>query len=301
MQLFPALLSLVAVLVLFLPSCSKESDEQQDESLLALSITDATGKDLNLKKIPERIVSLAPTITDTIFMLGGGDMLVGVTNHCIVPPSEKEIERVGQLLNPSVEKVITLEPHLVIATMEGNTPQLVERLRQTGLSVFVVGEKRCLKDIKFQTFTIGKLLGKEDKANEIWLDCVARLEKTRALVRTLPEARVFLQLNHKPLMTAGGDTFLDEMISYAGAVNIAHGLERYPIYSLEELVAQDPDVILVVSMGDITDEALAMWKSFPGLKAVRNGRIYVLDADKFCSPSLAEFPDCVDELVEILH
>lgn len=265
------------------------------------SLTDSTGIAVPLEPLPLRIVSFAPYITQNIYLLGAGDKLVGVTKFCKLPEGETK-QVIGDLLTQDIEQIIKLKPDLVLATKEGNKPDVVNRLRGLGIRVFVLSESNSWKDIRNGFIQTAELLGKTADAQKILAQLETRLSAVREKnppAGSLP--KVFFQLSEQ-FHTAAKDTFADEVITQAGAINIAHNaIGRWPMLSVEEVLTQDPDLIIIPLMGNITEQAKAGWEKFPLLKAVKGNRILIADADLCCLPTPENFVGLAELISGILH
>ncbi len=283
-------------------SCSEKPLEQLPSNN---SLIDATGNAISITNLPGRIISLAPSLTENVYLLGCGEQLVGVTVYCEYPEPAKSKAKIGTVLEPNIEKIIILKPDLVLATKEGNKPEVVKELRNLGIRVFVFGEKKSFSDILLSFNQLAGLLDREEIARKILNDTNHRLKAVQERIGQLPRKKVFIQLSVNPLMTVAQDTFIDEIISLAGGSNIAHDCQmRYPIYSLEAIVVQDPEVIVITEMGIATIEAKEAWTKFPNISAVKARKIFVLDTKQshyFCEPTPLGFAQSVEEIARLLY
>ena len=227
---------------------------------------------LNLLSLaePSRIVSLAPNITKSLILLGMEERIVGVSRYS--PLKDREI--VGSILQINVERIYALSPDLVIATPEGNPRAQVERLKTLGLKVMVLSPERTIADILHNFLLLGKTLGREDRARKIVEETRERIKEIEERWRGRKPLRVFIQVGVNPLVTAGKNTPLHEMVEKAGGENIFSDLFRYPRVNPEEVWRRNPQVWFVLRMGKETTP--------PFLKD-KKVRVYFLDADKFGS------------------
>ena len=251
---------------------------------------------------PQRIISLAPSITEELYLLGLGDRIVGVTIYCEYPLDAKKKEKIGTLLSPNIEKIVTLNPDLILATMDGNRPEVLSRLSNLGLRVFTFEPAKNFQDISRDFLLLGKLVSKEKEVRKILSKARGEIEEIKEKVSGLPKVKVFWEVGAKPLVSVAKGTFADEIISLSGGINIAHGAgSRYPRYSLEEVLQQNPEVIILVTMGDVTEQEIKIWKEFKDLKAVKDNRIYVVDADLVCRSTPVRFQEAVRKIASLLH
>lgn len=254
------------------------------------TLVDATGVEFRIDRIPERIISLNPDLTENVIALGAGERLVGVSDFCPLPPDVSPA-RLGGLQNPGLERIAALRPDLVLATREGNSPETVSRLRGLGVEVFVFSESPDFAAYFSFLRDLGVLLGRRKAAAALAGEMESTLEEVRARSAGGPPASVFVQVGVRPLITASRSTLIGEMIEIAGGENIAAGLSpRYPVFSREQVLAADPEVIIVAVMGGEAEEAMTFWRRFGELRAVRNHRVFLLDPDTVChlGPRLEE-------------
>lgn len=260
---------------------------------------DATGVEYRLDRSPKRIVSLNPDLTENVIALGAGDRLVGVSDFCPLPPAGSA-ERLGGLQNPGLERIAALRPDLVLATREGNSPETVARLRGLGVAVYVFDEARDFAAYFSFLRELGVLLGREEAANGRIGEMEAAIGRVRSAPRPPEPVAVFVQIGLQPLVTASRGTLIGEMVEIAGGKNIAAAVSpRYPVFSREQVLLDDPEVIIVAAMGSEAAASAAFWERFPELRAVKNGRVYLLDPDTVCrlGPRLAEGLERIAELI----
>jgi iron complex transport system substrate-binding protein len=276
-------------------------------SLLAVPLyadvfRDALGRRINIVSFPKSIVSLAPGITETLYALGLDREIVGVTTFCTYPEAARLKPRVGGFTNISVEKILALNPDLVIGTADGNRQETVDKLESLGVPVYVTNPK-TLEEILGVVLQVGMITGKEKVARQLTADLQNRVKHLTELVAAQKKYRVFFQVGGEPLITVGGDTLHNQLINLAGGVNIA-GREKtlYPRYSLEEVVAQQPEVILFSSMkyADDVTKVWGQWRNWPNIPAVRDNRLYIIDTDLIdrASPRIV---DGLEAMVKAIH
>lgn len=260
-------------------------------------------KERFLDKPPARIVSLAPSITEDLYLLGQGDKIVGVTIYCNYPEAANKKEEIGTILQPNIEKIVSLKPDLVLATKDANRPQTIERLKGMGLKVTLFEESQDFNDIRQNFLALGRMVDKEEKASQILKEAAERIELIRRKTQELPKTRVFFQLWADPLVTASALTFPGQIIELAGGINIAHQAKgRYPLYSLEEVVRADPEVIIIALMGsELVEDELKDWQRFSTISAVKNGRVYQIDPDLVCRPTPLRFVQGLEEMARLIH
>jgi len=230
---------------------------------------------------PQRIVSLAPNITEILFALGVDDRVVGVSSFCDYPEAAKQKTKVGGLSNPSLEAVISLKPDMVFLTHDGNPKAFEERLRSMKIRTVVI-RARKISDLPSGIRQVGAAVGAREKAELLAGDVEKRIalytvrEQTRRLRATSArKQKVLFIIWPDPLIVAGPGTTTNEALSLLGLENIAAGTSTaYPKYSIEEILRQAPDLIFIGKgngMDKVADGLLRRLKTVP---AVRNERVY---------------------------
>lgn len=251
---------------------------------------------------PSRIVSLAPSVTEIVFALGEGGRLVGVTELCDFPSEAGRLPKIGAFLHPDIERIVSLAPDLCIAVKDGNLPDWIERLRGFGIPVYVVNPK-SLDSVVDAICEIGGLLDARTRAEEMAADMERRIERVKSRVaRASDRPGVFFQIGISPIVSAGSQTFIDELITVAGGHNLAEGRIPYPRFSIEQVLALQPDVILVTSMarGQPFEPILAAWREWRNVPAVDNGRIFLVDSNLFDRPT-ARLVEGLEILARLIH
>ncbi|MBI2875515.1 MAG: cobalamin-binding protein [Candidatus Tectomicrobia bacterium] len=239
---------------------------------------------------PQRIVSLAPSLTEILFALGLGNRVVGVTDFCDYPEAARRRPKVGGYVTPSLEAIVGLKPQLVVAVPDVTNRALLERLSQLEIQV-LRHEARGLPDIWSTIEAIGRTTGTQPQAQRLVAEMRERMERVREQTRRAPQVRVLFVFAYDPLVVAGGGTFFDELIRLAGGTNVAGDSRvRYPKYSLEEVLRRDPQVILLPGRHGVSADLLPAqdsaqpWQRWPGISAVRQGRIYTVNDTALIRP-----------------
>jgi iron complex transport system substrate-binding protein len=256
-----------------------------EEGAFPLTIRDDTGREVTLAAAPQRIVSLAPSNTEILFALGAGDAVVGVTNYCDFPAAAARLPQIGGFTanTISIEVILSLNPDLVLANGKDHLT-IVAALQQENIPAIVL-EPETYDDIFANIELVGQVTGHEEEAARLLEDMKARqavvMEKV-ASVGQEDRPKVFWEVFDEPLMTAGPNSFIGQVIERAGGKNIFADLEEtYPEISAEEIVKRNPEVILGPdSHGDkLLPELLAARPGWEQIDAVKNKRIYLLDAN----------------------
>ena len=264
--------------------------------------TDALGRIVNIPPSPQRIVSLAPNITETLFALGLDREIVGVTTDSAWPEAVRDLPRVGGLASLSLERIIALDPDCIIGTADGNPRETVLQLERAGFPVYVTNP-RDLDDMLAMIVNLGVITGKRDRAEDLVRDLRRRIDAVSAGVNNRQLPRVFFQIAADPLITVGRGTFHDRLIELAGGINIfGHSPVRYPRVGVERVIAEEPQAIIVASMnrGDNDQSALDRWRRWSNIPAVSSGRLYRIDADIIHQPT-PRIVDGLELLADLLH
>ena len=249
-------------------------------------VTDATGHAVALAQPAQRIVSLAPSITEILYALGLDAEIAGVTDACDYPPAARSKPRVGGINSASVEAVVARRPDLILALDALNGPALVDALRRLGLPVASLASD-SVAAIQREIGMIGALAGRAAAARALNDSIRARLEAVEARVASAAPVTVVYVLWHEPLMTIGRSSFIADLIHRAGG-RLADEHSPLPYYrlALEAVLEQNPAVILIPT--EIGPTAVALqrqyWERWPQLAAVRTGRIYSVDSDLIHRP-----------------
>lgn len=254
---------------------------------------------LTAPSAPQRIISLVPNITEELFDLGVQDRLVGVTIYCRRPLEAQSKERVGTVVEVNVEKIVSLRPNLVIASPLTDHKQ-IQKLQAVGIRVEVFPPPRNFKALCDNLLQIADMVGRKRQAREIIQQAEGELAIIKGKVKGLPQPRVFVQIGEKPLVAGGGDSFIDDFVNCAGGVNIARGV-RTSVYSREEVVRKNPDIIIIAKMGMAGEREKAAWVKYETIRAVQSGKVYTVDPYRFCSPTPLSFVEQVRELVRLFH
>jgi iron complex transport system substrate-binding protein len=265
-------------------------------------VTDEIGRSVNISPSPQRIVSLAPGITETLYALGLADKIVGVTSFCNWPPSALQKQRIGGFINPSIEQIVSLKPDLIIATADGNRQDTVRQLERIGLPVYVTNPSDT-SSILTSISRLGEITARKNAAAILVRQLQKRLSNIEAQIRHKSKPRIFFQIGLEPLITVGGKTLINEVIERAGGINMASSdTARYPRYSPEGIMAGSPDIILFAPMAN-DKEFIAVkkfWRQFEEVPAVKNNRIHPIDTDIIgrASPRIV---DAIETIALIFH
>lgn len=240
-----------------------------------------------------RIVSLMPSLTQSIHYLDAQDKLVGCTSYCWVAP-EDSVEVVSSAVKPNIEKIVSLNPDIVLVS--GLIPEKeLETLRKFGIRVEIFYSPKTFLGICSEFMRLGKLVGKEDNAEKIIAESKAKVVAIQKQVEQaqIRQPKVFMQIGADPIFTVLPNTFMNDYIVYCGGVNIADNLTSGTI-GREFVVAQNPDYIFIVTMGLTGKNEAEQWAQFKQMNAVINEKIFILNSDIACQPTPITFVETLE-------
>jgi len=263
--------------------------------------TDAMQRQVAVPKNIKRIISMAPNVTEMLFAIGLSSKIVGVTTYCDYPDAAKDKSKIGGYSDPNMEAILSLKPDLIVTAPDGYSKERVEKLDEIGIPVFVVNPKK-VDDVLETMLTLGKITGKNEAAKQVVGQLSMRVEAVREKVSPIPpeeRLKVFYEIGRDPLFTVGPGTFLDNLITEAGGINIAADAgSAWAQYSVEAVIAKKPDIIITAlhtaSAAD-SESSKSIWRKYKTIPAVQNGRIYELDPNILLRPG----PRIVDGMEEL--
>ena len=265
------------------------------------TFVDDLGRKIYLAKPARRIVSLAPSVTEILFAVGLDGEIVGVTTFCDFPPQAKSKPKIGSSV-PNLEAILGLKPDLVIGNQDFIRPDVLAKLDQLAVPVFLLAPK-TIEDILAHINTVGRLVGHEKDARFVVDGLRDRLSETRQRTGAVRRVRVFYVVNTDPLISVGPASFIHQMLQTAGGENIAgRATAAYPKVSLEEVLRKDPEVIIfpVGTTEGIPEAEQQRWRKWKGLSAVSQDRLYQVRAELVNRPG-PRVIDGVQLLARQLH
>ncbi|MBW2568936.1 MAG: cobalamin-binding protein [Deltaproteobacteria bacterium] len=264
--------------------------------------TDQLGRSVTVPDNPQRIVSLAPSITEIIYALGQEHRLTGVTRFSDFPPEAAKLPKVGSFVRLDLERIAALKPDLCIATKDGNPRAVVERLESLQIPVYVVNP-RDFDSVMETVVEIGAFLNAGKEAKTLVQNMCSRIQQVERLVaKASSRPRVFYQVGIFPIVSAGSNTFIHELILLAGGENLAQGPVSYPRFSREQVLVLSPEVFIISSMakGEVFERVKKEWSRWTGIPAVRDQRIFLVNSSLFDRPT-PRLLDGLELLVRLIH
>lgn len=284
-----------------------QNEGKQAEKAFPVTVTDALGNEITIDKKPERIVSLIPSNTETLFALGLNDEIVGVSNYDNYPEEALEKEKVGDM-EPNIEKIISLKPDVVFAheSSSHNAEEGLNQLRDAGIKVVVVNDASSFEEVYQAIDLLATATGTKEKGEEIIETMKAKMKEIEEKAKEIqPEDQVDVWVEVEPapnLYTTGKNTFMHEMLSIIRANNIAGDQEGWVQFTEEEVVKKNPDVI-VITYADYVKNAKEQvlsreaWKDVP---AVKNNRVYDVHPDLVSRPG-PRLVEGIEELAKAIY
>ena len=250
---------------------------------IPVSVKDEDGIEFFSVSAPKRIISTMPSNTEILYALGLGKRVIAVSDRCNYPPDAARKKKIGSV-SLNTEEIISLNPDLIVMLGSAQRAQ-IEGLRKYRLPVFVI-DPRSLEELAASILLLGKLTRAENASRKIVWDLnnrISMIEKSRGLER---RPRVFVELWHEPMITAGRGTFISDMISVCGGINIGDRAgEGYPSFSIESLIVEDPEYIIVAGKAAADIIKIRSDRRLAKLSAVRHNRILLIDADIITRPT----------------
>lgn len=245
----------------------------------AVSVTDDTGQSVSLPRPAQRIVSMAPHLTEILFAVGAGSRVVGAVQYSDFPPEAKKLTRIGGYQQVDLEKLLGLRPDLIVAWQSGNNAGQIAQLKQLGFAVYIT-EPRRISDVASSMERIGALTGGGAQAARAVGEFRSRHARLEAQYARLSPVRTFYEVWNRPLMTVNGADLIGDVMKLCGAENIFAGLPAAnPTISEEAVLVADPEVIVASGMDEARPEWLDEWRRWPRIQAVRAGHLYFVPPD----------------------
>jgi iron complex transport system substrate-binding protein len=260
-------------------------EDQTEPAAESLILTDALGREVTIPANVERVITLAPSVTESLYAIGAGDQVVGRTSFDTYPPEVLDVTEVGGFSadKVNIETVVSLEPDLVLGGSDLQEP-LVEAFDASGVTFYIFNPESS-EGIYEMLETMGQMTGHEDGAQAVIDDMQTRIAAVQDVIADVPEDErptVFYEVWDEPLMTAGPETYIGEMLVLAGGVDIFADVEQpYSQISSEIVIERQPAVIMGPDThGDaLTIEGLTQRAGWETIPAVQNSRVYLFDGD----------------------
>ena len=288
----------VTVALLLSTSCNRPTANNHVTN--SRQLTDDAGRSVSLPERVDRVISLAPNLTEIMFAIGAGDSLVGNTTYCDYPTEAKSVEKVGDTQNPNLERIIALKPQVVLVSTASQLEVFTEQLRSHNIAVFVT-DPHDLEGVFRSIGLVGDIVGNVDKASALVSSLRARAVAVDNALKQSPQVRVFYQLSAEPLYTAGRDSFVTDLLKRAGADSVTANVPgAWPKYSAEAALAAKPDAIILPTGGSMGAGNGTIATALASSPAAKNGRVYKINDDHLVRPG-PRAVDGLEEMARALH
>ncbi|MGD9189425.1 MAG: cobalamin-binding protein [Desulfobacteraceae bacterium] len=282
---------LIATMVLVLPALADTR-----------SVTDLLGRKLEVPQNPQRVVALAPSITEIVYALGQQRRLKGVTRFSDYPEAAKHLPRVGSYVHLDIERIAALKPDLCIGVKAGNPLSVVTRLQAMGIPFYAV-HPVDLETVMLSIETIGDLLGASQAAAQTTAAMRKRIDRVKTIVAAADrKPRVFVQIGVSPIVSVGSQTFIHQLVTLAGGTNVAAGNTPYPRFSREQVISLAPDIMVITSMARATvfEKVKAEWMQWSAIPAVRTQAVFIAPTNIFDRPT-PRLVEGLEQMARYIH
>lgn len=243
----------------------------------AVSVKDDDGNTVTLQKPAQRVISLAPHVTELLFAAGGGARVVGVVAYSDFPEEAKKVAQVGSNRELDLERIIALKPDLFVVWRHGSSERQIEMVRKLGVPVFH-SEPHKLEDIADSVDKLGRLMGTEDAARPAAAALRSQLASLRSRYASRPPVRSFYQVWDKPLYTLNGAHIVTDALRLCGGENVFARLAvTAPVVSVEGVLQENPEAIFATA--EKNNGGVNMWKQYGMITAVRNDNLFTIDGN----------------------
>jgi iron complex transport system substrate-binding protein len=287
----------LALLTIFLAACARPTSTPPNETH---EVTDEAGRRVVVPQKIDRIVSLAPNLTEIVFAVGAGNRLVGRTRYCDYPAEAKTVTEIGDTMTPSIERIIALKPQVVLVSTASQLEAFTRQLGEQNIAVYVTNPQ-SLDDVFRSIQNLGDLFCEHDRAASLIEGLRKRADAVEGATKQIPRVKVFYQVSGEPLYTIGREAYLTDLIRRAGGVSVTADVPTaFPRFSSEAALAARPDAIILPtggSMGAANSTVAAALKNSP---AVLNNRIYKINDDHLSRPG-PRLVDGLEEIARALH
>lgn len=244
-----------------------------------------------------RVVSLVPSVTESIYQLNASDMLVGCTNYCTRAVADS-VDVVASAVKVNIEKTLSLKPDIVFAA-ELVDPETVNLLRKVGLKVEVFRTPKSFVEVNEQFLRIAGLINKKETAQAIIATVQSRVDSMLMTVSFL-DKKFFMQIGANPIFSVLPNTFMNDYITLSGGKNVSDEMTG-GVIGRESVIYKNPDYIFIVTMGILADEEKKIWQSYRGMRAADTGSIFIIDAEKACLPTPVTFAETLQSMFTLMQ
>ncbi|HVQ36555.1 MAG TPA: cobalamin-binding protein [Pyrinomonadaceae bacterium] len=293
--------TLLSLFVLFtLPACKPNSPISSATPAATREIVDEAGRRVILPVKIERIVSLAPNLTEIVYAIGAGDRLVGDTEYCDYPAAAKSVAKVGDTIHPSVERIIALKPQIVLVSTASQLEAFTTQLDQQRIAVYVTNPG-SIDEIFNSIRILGEIFNASEQATLLATDLRRRAEAVETKISGTRPVSVFYQVSGEPLYTIGSDAYLTDLVRRAGGVSVTADVPgAFPRYSDEAALAARPEAIILPTGGAMGTASSTVAGPLRNSPAALNNRVYQINDDHLSRPG-PRLIDGLEAMARALH
>lgn len=278
----------------FAVGCRSVNNENQQSGFRV--VNDDLGREVSIPVSPNRVISLAPSVTEMVFAAGAGDRLIGVTSYCNFPADAEKIAKVGDTQTPNIERIVALKPDVIFVSTASQLEAFTDTLASQNIAVYVT-DVRDLRGVSRTLRAFGTIFGTSETADLLADNMEKKAEAAGQQANGNGKPKVFIQISKEPLFTVGTESFLTEIVFRAGGISLTKDISGgYPKISKEAALAMDPDVIILSDSEDNREPN----DVFTNSKAVKNGRIIRVNADILSRPG-PRLVDALELIAKVLH
>jgi iron complex transport system substrate-binding protein len=273
---------------------------KREHARVVKQFTDDAGKTVSLPGIVDRVITLAPNLTEIVFAVGAGDRLVGNTTYCDYPEQAKNVAKVGDTLHPSIERIIALKPQVVLVSTASQLETFTQQLQAQNIAVFVT-DPHDLEGVFRSIEQVGEMLNHSSEARSLVERLRARTNAIEQAVKLSPPVRTFYQVSAEPLYTAGHDAFVTDLMRRAGANSVTGDVPgAWPKYSNESALAARPEAIILPTGGSMGSANSTVAEALRNSPAALSGRVYKINDDHLARPG-PRAVEGLEEMARALH
>jgi iron complex transport system substrate-binding protein len=281
-------------------ACSHRLIHPSSPTIETHEVIDEAGRRVQLATHIDRIVSLAPNLTEIVYAVDAGDRLVGDTEYCDYPAAAKNVVKIGDTIHPSIERIIVLKPQVVLVSTASQLEAFTQQLDQQKIAVYVTNP-RSLEEVFRSIGTLGDLFGTHEQAATLVADLRRRTADVEAKIKGTNSVAVFYQVSGEPLYTIGRESYLTDLVRRAGGVSVTADVPGgFPRYSDEAALAARPDAIILPSGGSMGEANSTVAASLKNSPAALNKRVYKINDDHLSRPG-PRLVEGLEEMARALH
>jgi iron complex transport system substrate-binding protein len=298
---FNLIFALALVALAFALSCSSRREASAPGATAEMrEVLDEAGKKVRLPARPQRIITLAPNLTEIVYAIGAGNRLVGNTTYCDYPAEAKQVAKVGDTLQPNIERIIALRPDVIFISTASQLETFTKQLGERGIAVYVT-DPHNLDGVFRSIKTLGDLLGQQEQAERLVGNLRARTAAVEDAVKAGPVVTVFYQVSPSPLWTAGSRSWITDLIRRAGGKSVTAEVEgEWMRYSDEAAIASRPEAIIMATSDSMNGEKMEVAAALQKSPAVLNHRVYGINGDFLSRPG-PRLVDGLEQIARVLH